>query len=293
MAAFRRLAPGALLVATAFAIPAPIDARRDNARLYVSVVDGDGRPVTGLGPADIAVRENGVVREVVSFAPATDPLRLALLTDGLGIDPGFSAQDLRAALMAVVASVREAAPDSQIGLMRFDGAAVQQVKFTSGRAELDNAIRRLFTNKSTPVLLEAIDDSCKALLKLDGDRRVVLAIVGGYKDDQSSLASQRVADRLRLSHVALWALEGRSTLGENPRNVNRDAILRLGTQLSGGWHDTVSAGTALEGAARRMAALIVSQYALTYGPADGRDDGRLEFAVRPGLHVLAPSWTAQ
>ena len=46
--------------------------------LYVSVVDHGGSPVSDIGPADLAVREDNVSREILRVDPATDPMQVAI-----------------------------------------------------------------------------------------------------------------------------------------------------------------------------------------------------------------------
>jgi hypothetical protein len=272
---------------------APHAARQRNTdRLFVTVMDGAGAPIRNLTSSDFAVRENGLVKEIVSARLADEPMSVELLTDGLGQDTGFSAPQLRAALALIAAGIRRANAASAIGLMRFDGAAVQQVKLSAPAADLDSAIRRLFTNNSLPVLLEAIDDSGRTLAKAEHARRAIVAIVAGYKPDGSGIASAPAADRLRRSGASFWAIEARSVAGEPPVNTNRDAILRLGTDYSGGFHDTISTGTALESSAQRLLDLLLAQYVIEYAAPDRKDDGRIEVGVRrSGVKILAPMWT--
>jgi len=54
---------------------------RNQQRVLISVVDKKGEPVTSLSPADLTVREDGRVREVLSVQPATGPMEIALLAD--------------------------------------------------------------------------------------------------------------------------------------------------------------------------------------------------------------------
>ena len=53
---------------------------RDRA-LFVSAVDKDGEPVTGLGPDAFVVREDGMRREMLRVSRATEPIDIALLVD--------------------------------------------------------------------------------------------------------------------------------------------------------------------------------------------------------------------
>ena len=60
---------------------AGLDAQSRPRKIYTSLVDKKGAPVATVTPADVVVREDGVAREILSVAPATDPMRVALLVD--------------------------------------------------------------------------------------------------------------------------------------------------------------------------------------------------------------------
>ena len=70
------VALGALLLAAA-----PAAGQSVERSLAVAVIDGDGAPVPGLGPADFVVREDGVRREVLRVRQDPAPLQIALLVD--------------------------------------------------------------------------------------------------------------------------------------------------------------------------------------------------------------------
>ena len=70
------------LAALAFATAiVGLDAQSKPRKIYTSLVDKKGAPVTEVAVADVVVREDGVAREILSVTPATDPMRVALLVD--------------------------------------------------------------------------------------------------------------------------------------------------------------------------------------------------------------------
>ena len=145
--------------------------------ILVTVLDQAGAPVKDAQPADLAVSEDGAVREVTAVKPAADPLTIALLIDTTTPTMGTDAptQQLRAGLLAFVKAIQGASPESQIGMWEFAGAGVQTVKFTAKTDDLTKKIQRMFpTRQSGGVLLEALVDASKELGKRPGHRRVVV-----------------------------------------------------------------------------------------------------------------------
>ena len=98
------------LLAVAFLAPVPLHAQSDEWTVYASVVDRTGTPVMGLSPADFAVRENGVAREILRVSPATDSLRIAVLVD--------TSQEVRNDLIDIHRASADSSPRS-IGATRF------------------------------------------------------------------------------------------------------------------------------------------------------------------------------
>jgi von Willebrand factor type A domain len=259
----------------------------DVATIYATVMGANGNPVPRLTAADFSLRENGEEKSITSAGLATEPMSVELITDRLGNSPEFTPDQMRAALAAIVRIVLLVNPDSTISLRTFDSEAVQQVKPTSNAVQLANAIKSLFSNNGNSVLLDAIADASDALMKAPNSHRVIVGLVAGYKGDTSSVTSLAAAQRLRQSRASLWVLEATASGVSNP---NRDVMLNQGTRDSGGFHSTVAIGTALEGAATRLAALVVSQYAITYAAPSASANKRVELTVKGDAKVLAPHW---
>lgn len=267
-------------------------AQADFARVYVTVTDDAGRPIKGLVAADFIVRENNVPKKIVSVETATKPLSLEILTDRFGVRADFTADDARQALLNIVDIILGVIPESQIGIITTDGASVPAVPFTSSQTALNSKIKDFFTNGHTPVLLEGIADACRALGKMPEDRRAIIALVSGYKPETSGIEPRAAAEALRQNKVTFWALEGQAENGQST-NANRDALLLGATKDSGGMFSTVAAGTALPGAAQRLAVALVAQYEVTYeNPANSKTTQLSIGTTRSGTRVLAPRWTS-
>lgn len=275
--------------------PVAVGALVAPARVYVSVADNKGKPVSGLTVADFKIAIDDKEQEVLSVAPATEPVSVVIITDRLGLDPAFSNFAVQHALSGFVRGLRTAVPDSRIALTTFDGPVVRITGLNAPPAELNRAIGRLTTTATEGGMLDAIVDACELLRDAQTDRRVILAMFAAYRADTSTQWNDRTLMAMWQSNASLWAIEVQSIGGASGGNAGREEVASLGSRLSGGMHVNVASAVGLSTQAQLMATLIGKQYVVTYAPgSDATTKSRRKIAVnRNGARILFPAWVAR
>ena len=252
--------------------------------IYVTVVDDANKVVTGLTAADVAVREDNVIREVTSIKPATDPMSIVVLADTTEALKD-SVRDLRTGLTSFVKDVLTASPESQIQLGEFQGASTVRVKFTPKQPDLEKAISRLFPQPETaPVLLEALVDASKDLAKRPTPRKAIVTINMEPSGDQSTIQPRDVANEVMKSGAALWSISIQAGTNRNP---TRDQLLGGLATNTGAMRQTIITSSALESWLKTYASCLTSQYVVSYKRPDATPAKVVQVAARPGLKALA------
>ena len=174
--------------------------------IFVSVVDGSGKPVKDMTAAEFAIREDNMNREITSAKLATQPLNIQILADttkesgAVGMmtraetSSGASEviRDIRTSLTAFVKHVAAAAPATQIALMEFGQASIPVVNFTSNVADVEKGINKLFPKPdAASVLLEAMMEANKQLERRPSPRRAMVILNIEPGDEQSTRTAQR------------------------------------------------------------------------------------------------------
>ena len=192
--------------------------------MFVSVLDKNGAPVTGLTAGDFVVREDRIAREVVRAERATEPITMALLVDNSQDATPYIA-DIRRALKPFV---KRLAGKNPMALTVFGERPSIIVNYTLDAAALEKGVDRLFqVSGSGSYLLQAVQEICKGLAKRDFERAVILAITAGgpefsdrHHDGHPGAARQR-GDVRRDGHRADAAGPHRRGAAQ-PRDVHRD-----------------------------------------------------------------------
>jgi hypothetical protein len=141
--------------------------------MYVSAVDREGEPVSGLGPDAFLVREDGVRREVLRVSTATEPIDIAIL-----VDNSAAASDditfLRNGLSKFVAKI---APGNQLAVISLADRPTILVDYTHDTKRLSDAVGRIFAmTQSGMTLLDAIFETTRGLSRRETPRAVIVPV---------------------------------------------------------------------------------------------------------------------
>lgn len=138
--------------------------------LPVSVLDRDGRFISGLGKNDFKIFEDGVEQKVDYFQSVEQPFTVILLID---VSPStqFKIDEIQNAAITFINQLR---PGDRVGVISFDESVHVLSPVTSNRNQLRNAIRESQFGDGTS-LYEAVDYVIQDQLRqIDGRKAVVL-----------------------------------------------------------------------------------------------------------------------
>jgi VWFA-related protein len=230
--------------------------------LFVSAVDKDGEPVSGLGPDAFIVREDGVRREVLRVSRATEPIDIALL-----VDNSTAASDeitfFREALSKFVATM---APGNNIAVIALADRPTILVDYTSDAKRLSDAVGRLFPMpQSGMTLLDAILETTQGLSRRETPRAVIIPVITDGIEFTNRYSTDAVAALDRVDAALHAVTIGQFAYTEDHGIRERSFLLSNGPGKSGGQQITLLSPHGLDQALQRLARELSSQYKVIYG----------------------------
>ena len=261
--------------------------------VYVTVLDTDGVPITGLTAEHFAVREDGRDRDVLRVEPLSVPMHVALLVDtSLGASIPVDAYRT-----AVNEFIERTAGVHHVALYSFGDRAQRVVPFTQDAVRLKAGAENIYVRSTgASYLIDAVD---LAMTDMDGLRleRPLIVAVSTESPEGSAKSAGSVMKRLVTSSIVLHTVvlasatgsDARSTggrrtdtsvpgrrqnleaimaLGEGDRERNQ--LLQQGVPATGGSVQRLSNLMALGPALFRLASEFAASYRLTFArpPSD-------------------------
>ena len=288
-----KYALAALPVLAALAAPPSAALQTKPIDVYVSVTDSKGDPATGLTAADFRVKEDGVAREVLKAAPATEPLTIALIIDDSQVS-GPAIQMIREGAENFVTAL---AGKAEISLQTFGDRPKIEVEYTNDQKKLLDGVHHLFARPgSGAYLMDAIVEASRGLEKRKPARPVIAVLMIDRDVEFSNLYYQNVLDAIDKCGATLHVISlgpVHQTMGDEIRN--RDQVVAIGTERTGGRRDTVLAYTGAGPKMKQLAAELLDQYVVTYARPDRLiPPEKIDVTVsKPGLTARARTRTAQ
>jgi hypothetical protein len=253
----------ALLLSAGHGVRAQAGARERT--LFVSAVDGAGKPVEGLTPADVVVREDGARREVLRVSRAVEPMDIALLVDNSAAS-GDLLLPLREGLTRFAATIAAAGGGHNIALVGLAARPTILVDFTTSPTQLTTGIGRLFPERSSGMtLLDGLVEISRGLERRDATRAVIIPVV----TDGIEFSNRYYRDVLAAmtqAGVGLHAITiGTFPLSDDDAARNRSLVLDEGPRTTGGQRVVLLSTSAVPAALDKLATELLAQYKVVYG----------------------------
>jgi Ca-activated chloride channel family protein len=234
----------------------------------VSVVDKQGKPISGLSKDDFEVVEAGKKQAIQYFsagdAGEAPPLHIGLLLD----TSGSMAADLKDARSAAVKFVNALDQASDVTLVDFD-TEVRVARF--GQQDYPRLVERIRARKPDgwTALYDAIGVYLNGAQEQEGQKVLVLYTDGG--DTTSSLTFHDMLDLCKASDVTVYAIGDLQHQG-SARSQQRTELERVAT-LTGGQAYFPGVAKDLDGVFEKIGQELAARYALGYLSSDTRTDG--------------------
>lgn len=248
--------------------PGTFRATVDLVHFSVTVVDKQGKPVTGLAKDDFAVVERGKPQAVKFFSSGelavAPPLHVGLLLD----TSGSMAADLKDARSAAIKFVNTLDHAADVTLVDFD-TEVRVARFApESYPRLVERIRARKPNGWT-ALYDAIGVYLDGAQQLEGQKVLVLYTDGG--DTRSAITFNEMLTLCKASDVTIYAVGYMEHQGSG-RMAQRQELERV-TSLTGGQAYFPGVAKDLDGVFEKIREELAARYSLGYLSTDGRTDG--------------------
>ena len=232
-------------------------------KAYVSVLDGNGKPVRGLTKENASLLENGELMSLESMAMTGDgkgrePLSLAIVIDQ---SKSMSGEKIVHAKESVLRFISLMEPGDRAALIAFSDSVALIEPLTDDRDRLTNAVKAIEPEGHT-ALFDAIAQGAGALKDVPG-RKAVIVLTDGIANRGSLDIDQAIAEAVK-DFVSVTVIG----LGADVRTTRLERI----AQETGGVYFFTPSPFGLSEIYETISRRIRNEYVVTY-----RTQGRADY----------------
>ncbi len=233
--------------------------------LNATVIDKNGKFVSGLKPGEFRLFEDGAEQKVVTFTTEKTPFAAAILLDTSGsMDTRLTLG--RSAALRFLDGLRE---NDVAAVYNFDIKVQQLQDFSPGRDLPDRAygLKTKMLTSLNDAVLRAADD----LGKREERRRAIVVLSDGG-ENHSSASSDKALDHALQAGATIYAVN----MGPDgpARDIAAAGILKNFAEKSGGRYIETAGGQALRDSFAEIAQELGRQYTIAYRPTNRARDGK-------------------
>jgi Ca-activated chloride channel homolog len=258
-----------------------IKVRSDLVLIPVTVTDGSGKAVSGLGKEHFTVFEDNEQQQITHFAAEDAPASIGIVFDS----SDSMRPKLPKAREAVNTLLRNVNPDSEYFLVRFSTRAQVVVPMTSEPEAIRNYVAGLGVEGST-ALLDAVRLAMVEMTHARYSRKAIIIISDG-EDNSSHWTVRELKEAVREQDILIYAIgitDPQEPYSSWPQAVGESLLKEIANQ-TGGSMFLVKKVQQLPEIANRIGSLLRNQYVLGYVPIRSAADGTYR---RVGLKIARP-----
>jgi len=235
--------------------------------LNVTVVDAQGKFVSGLRAGDFKLFVDGREQPLSNFTTEETPYAAVMLLD----TSGSMEQRMMLARSAAIRFLEHLREEDVAAVYRFDSEIDKVQDFSSSRDLADFAFS--LKAKGMTALNDAILQAAVDLRQRTENRRAIVVISDGA-DTKSTASADKALETALASNATIYTVDMSSTVGATSRNMANAAVLRNFANKSGGRYVSSPGGQVMRDAFADIAEELSNQYTLSYSPPDSARDGR-------------------
>jgi VWFA-related protein len=255
--------------------------------LTVTLLDEKDQGVTDVSTRDVALLENGVSRDIVSFKSDARPLSVAILVD----TSAAMGSSYRLNVVDAVAGVVTRLPDgARYAVWTTGDRPTKVVDHTDDRQAAGKALRRVAPQGGNYVL-DAVGEASADLKKLsrEGDRTVVV-VVTGMGPEFSYRDKYRAAEEGEKNADLFLSVQIDSGDADFETRSNVGYVLDRLARATGGRYQVILSAMGTDAALRKLSTHLQSGYRLAYATVADLKTRKLDLSVaRPGTRLFLPS----